>query len=334
MTTKNLDRFLFKKGYNYLEHFKNDCAFLANKFLAVNEIGNDLINKIDSINNLDSILHLNSNLSYLSNILLANIKIFCGKWNEIFCKTFKLKFNNNNPFYFVNNVFILNKHGEREINDFYHGLFSISDNIDEKSIQHMQKLFNNMKNGNIYNSMRALKNYSRMCMIAYLNKCKEQNSEYWPLKDFKNISIEEFLNNLEVFLPEFNSYVNVLFRINENIILWNETNDKTRYQENIKLTKQILRVFNIKKVWNLFIIDQWNQYIDSLQNLMYFFNVFMYINLYSNNINDFTFFKSKEFCDKTNWYEKYINNLKYWVKEGKKYHLTKLTKLKRNNKTN
>ena len=187
MTKKKSQGLLYKKGYNYIKHWVHDCTFLSNKFIAVNEIGNKLINEINFTNNSDNIWHLISDLSYLSHLLLTHIEIFCGKWNELFYKTFNLEFDNNNPFLFVNNIFIFDKHIERKINDFYHGYFNIINNIDKKKAEKMQKLFNNMKNENIYNVMRALKNYSKLSKEAYLNKCKETNGKNWALKDFEGI---------------------------------------------------------------------------------------------------------------------------------------------------
>ena len=333
MTKKKSQGFLYKKGYNYIEHWAHDCEFLSNKFIAVNEIGNKLINEINFTNNPDNIWHLNSDLSYLSHLLLAHIEIFCGKWNELFHKTFNLEFDNNNPFLFVNNIFILNKHIEREINDFYHGYFNIINNIDKKKAEKMQKLFNNMKNENIYNVMRALKKYSKLSREAYLNKCKETNGKNWALKDFEGISNEEFLDKEQVFLPQFDSYINVIFQINESYFLKNGDSKKKRdrHQEIVKYTKKILeefiKKFTIKKFFKLFIAQEWNKYINGLQNLMYFFNVFMYINLQENDINNLSFFKN------TNWYEQYNADKDNWIKKSNKYKLQKLKKINQNCKS-
>lgn len=338
---KQSQRFSYKNGYNYIKHWEHDCMCLSNKFLAVNKIGNELINKINSTNNLDNIWNLNSELSYLSSLLLPSIEIFCGCWNELFYKTFRLKFNNN-PFLFVNNIFILSKHKEREINDFYHGYFKIADNIDKEESEKMQKLFNSMhiKNGNpnIYNIMRALKHYSYISKKAYFNKCKKWHDENWALKDFKDISIDEFLDKKQVFLPQFNSYLNVIFQINESFLENDDNKNKqNRHQEILKFTKQILaeliKKFTMKKIFKLFIIDEWNKYIDALQNLMYFFNVFMYENIHDSNINNFDLFKNTNFAKKTNWYEQYNINKNYWINRSNKLKLPKLTKLKQNNKT-
>ena len=129
------------------------------------------------------------------------------------------------------------------------------------------------------------------------------------LKDFEGISNEEFLDKKQVFLPQFDSYINVIFQINESYFLKNGDSKKKgdRHQEIVKYTKKILeefiKKFTIKKFFKLFIAQEWNKYINRLQNLMYFFNVFMYINLQENDINNLSFFKNTNFYKNTNWYE-------------------------------
>ena len=335
MAKKKSQRFSYKQGYDYINHYKHDCEFLSNKILSVNEIGNELINKINSIHNLDNIFCLNSELSYLSQLLVAHIEIFCGSWNELFHKMFGLEFDNNNPFLFINNIFILDKHNEREINDFYHGYFNIVDNINKEESEKMVKLFNNMKNVNIYNVMRALKNYWYIRKKGYFNKCKKHNGMNWALKDFEDIGIDGFLDKKNTFLPLFDSYIDAIYTTVDVLCFKNKKKQKDKYQKNLEFTKLILKEIieknTIKKFFKLFIVDQWNKYIDGLQNLMYFFNVFMFINLCENNINDLSSFKNTNFYKDTNWYEQY--NADKAKKESNKYKLTKLKKLKWNCKS-
>lgn len=323
------NKFEFKIGYNYLQHYRNDYTNLANHIEAVCEIGYDLINGVKSTDDEESVFELNSKLTYLASLLLPKIEIFCSRWNELFHYTFHLEFkDNNNPFFFVNNVFILSKHIEREINNFYHGHFRIKDNIDKKEIEKINKIIEKLKKQNIYDFMKFLDEYETLSRKAYINQCKKVSDE-GPLRDFLGIKFEDFRYLTNAYLPQFKGYIDLLFKNIESVHS-QIFNIKLEYSEIYKMAMEIIKAvkFN-KKIWNFFIVKEWNNYIDKLQNLMYFY-VFIYTKLEESAINNYDKFKNSEFAKNTDWYAWYSDDRLYWIEKYKKNKLINLIKVKRN----
>ena len=324
-----LQRQSYKKDYDYLTHYKNDFEKLISFISATYEIGINLIscnNHIEKTN--EEILKLEQNLIHLSLMLNTQLKVFYSRWYELFYYTFGLKeININNPFKFAYEEFNIDKHAEREINDFYHGPFVITENVDSKDIKKIIQKINILNNQKIYDFMHYLDNEAIIKSKAYINQCKKSFGDDNPSlkKYWEKGGVENYLKMKDEFLPLFKGYISQ-FVIN----IENKRNKFTDYSNIFKemdcreIAVKILNNVKFKNdIFKFFIIKEWNKYTKKLENVIKF-TLFMSWKLRESKINEIKHFKESSLYTNTNWYEAYKTD----YDDYKKFKFLKLFELK------